>query len=181
MSVIALPVEGCSTLSLSRPFSREEVSSEGSGFEWTMFQPGGSIQSNAFALGGLVSVSRQEDKSVIPNTLQSEENYRLFCSSFSLHGGKMIPSHYLKDFYWMANLLCGVLFREAIVQYDSELSMIDYYLILPDGIRLTIGRFVSEDEVDDTVDFSIYRKRKLLVSGEMSLDKLVERIKSIRS
>lgn len=179
MAVVALNIGDFASNSPSKGLTPEMVSSNGSGFDWPFNQKGGSMTDGAIVSTSRICVSRQEDSKVIPETGRTEANYRLFYSSFFLHGGRKMPTCHLSVFFQLANSLSGLLFRDAIVQYDEALSMIDFYMVLPDGMRLTIGRFVGDDAIEDEVDFSIYNKKKLLVSGEMTLEGLLERIKRI--
>ena len=179
MAVCILNIGDYASTSLLGELSPEMDSSDGVGFVWSLDQKGGSMNAGAEVSTSRIYVSRQEDSKVIPETRRTEANYRLFYSSFFLHGGRKMPTHYLTFFYQMANSLSGLFFRDAIVQYDEALSMIDFYMVLSDGMRLSVGRFVGDDAVENEVDFSIYSKKKLLVSGEMTLDGLLEKIKNV--
>lgn len=180
MAVSALNIGDYASASLRKESLLEMNSSNGEGFVWSLDRRGGSKYTDAMALTSRIFLPRQEDCTVIPETGRTEANYRFFYSSFFLHGGRKMPTCYLTAFYQMANVLSDLYFRDAIVQYDEALSMIDFYLILSDGMKLTIGRFVGDDAVEDEVDFSIFSKKKLLVSGEMTLDRLLEKIREIK-
>lgn len=127
--------------------------------------------------GAFFALLTPEDSSVMPDTSQSERNYRSFCDSFFIHHGIGLPAQNKGDFYWMANALSQLGIKNSVVQYSEYNSMIDFCIILKDGMKLTVGRFF-EEEIDDKVTFSLYNKRKLLLAGEMPLDKLIARINS---
>lgn len=177
MAVVSLNIRDFS--STIKEMSPEIGSSDGAGFVCAIDRKGGTMNTGVMALSSQIYIPRPEDKKVIPETKRTEANYRSLYSSFFLHGGGRMPTCYFPVFFQMANSLSSLFFRDAIVQYDEALSMIDFYMVLPDGMRLTIGRFVGDDALEDEIDFSIFNKKKLLVSGEMTLDGLLERLKRI--
>lgn len=126
----------------------------------------------------LYVVSSEEDRTVIPNTKRFFENYQMFYSSFAKHSGEAVSDSLSGDFKWMANALSRLDIKNALVQYSEADSMIDFYIVLADGMKLSVGRFI-DDSAGDKVDFSIFNKKKLLVSGEINLDELVKRVSKV--
>ena len=90
-----------------------------------------------------------------------------------------MPKEFVKDFEWMANILSSLPLKDSLVQYSQFDNMIDFLIVLNDGIKLSVGKFTDEDAVDEVVEFSLYDKRVLLLSGEMKLEELVKKIKQI--
>lgn len=119
--------------------------------------------------------------SVNPEFVQMGANYDKFRASFLKHGGLSLPQECKNEFEWMANMLSALPLRESLVQYSKIDNMIDFLLVLNDGMKLSIGKFTDEDDDKETVDFSLYNKRKLLLSGEIKLDDLVKKIKHIHT
>ncbi len=129
----------------------------------------------------LVIRSKGLGDSVNPEFVQMGVNYDNFTTSFLQHDGLSLPQEYKKDFEWMANTLSALPLRDSLVQYSEVDNMIDFLLVLNDGMRLSVGKFTDEDDAKEMVEFSLYNKRKLLLSGEIKLDDLVRKIKQIHT
>lgn len=129
----------------------------------------------------LVIRSKGVGDSVNPKFVQMGVNYNNFIASFLQHDGSSLPQEYKKDFEWMADALSALPLIDSLVQYSEVDNMIDFLLVLNDGMRLSVGKFTDEDDVKGMVEFSLYNKRKMLLSGEIKLDDLVKKIKHIHT
>jgi hypothetical protein len=127
----------------------------------------------------LVVRSKGMESSINPEYVRMGLNYENFISSFEQHDGFSMPKEFVKDFEWMANILSSLPLKDSLVQYSQFDNMIDFLIVLNDGIKLSVGKFTDEDAVDEVVEFSLYDKRVLLLSGEMKLEELVKKIKQI--
>ena len=120
-----------------------------------------------------------DEEKLNPDFLKRGQLYANFIESFALHDGDLMPLKASKEFERMAELLSALPIRESLVQYSCEDSMIDFLLVLNDGMRLSIGKFTDEDDIEEIVEFSVYNKRELLLSGETSIEQLVKNIRRI--
>ncbi len=127
----------------------------------------------------LVVRSKGMESRINPEYIRMGANYENFISSFEQHDGLSMPKEFMKDFEWMANTLSSLPLKDSLVQYSQFDNMIDFLIVLNDGMKLSIGKFTDEDSVDEVVEFSLYNKRTLLLSGEMKLEDLVKKIKQI--
>lgn len=71
--------------------------------------------------------------------------------------------------------LADVAFMDDIVQYDAEQESVTARLDLGSGYDVSVTQFADEENVL----FSLFHGRKLLVSDEMDLDNLVERLNNV--
>lgn len=114
-----------------------------------------------------------------PDYLKRGQLYANFIESFARHNGDLMPVEAFKEFERMAELLSELPIRESLVQYSCADSMIDFLLVLNDGMRLSVGKFTDEDEIEGIVEFSLYNSRELLLSGETTIEHLVKKIRRI--
>lgn len=124
-------------------------------------------------------VVKGDDEIINPEYIKRGEIYDHFLVSFSQHGGDQMPVASSREFDRMAELLSELPIRESLVQYSTADNMIDFLLVLNDGIRLSIGKFTDEDDIEEIVEFSVYNKRELMLSGETSVEQLVKKIRRI--
>lgn len=120
-----------------------------------------------------------DEEKLNPDFLKRGQLYANFIESFALHDGDLMPLKAAKEFERMAELLSELPVHESLVQYSCADNMIDFLLVLNDGMRLSIGKFTDEDDTAEIVEFSVYNKRKLLLSGETTIEQLVKKIRRI--
>lgn len=103
----------------------------------------------------------------------SSQRYTKLQKSFSLnlHGFTIGNMSFFED---MANVLCNIPFESVITSYNEYDESIDIKMSLSYNIKLSISRFV--DINDDNVVFSIHRNKRLLISNEMRLIDLEQKI-----
>lgn len=133
---------------------------------------------NQYTLPSSVMI-KGDDEQLNPEYVQRGQVYNQFITSFYQHGGDIMPIDSSKEFERMAELLSELPIRESLVQYSTADNMIDFLLVLNDGIRLSIGKFTDEDDIEEIVEFSVYNKRELMLSGETSIEQLVKKIRRI--
>lgn len=127
----------------------------------------------------LVTLAKGMNDSVIPEYIVMGNNYKKFLTSFKLHGGDAMPPGYQKDFEQIANVLSALPMKETLVQYSQFDNMIDFLIVLQDGMRLSVGKFTDEAYDDNEVDFTLYDKKIVLLSGEIKPELLVKKIRQI--
>lgn len=120
-----------------------------------------------------------DDERLNPQYIQRGQVYDRFITSFYQHGGDRMPFAATKEFERIAELLSELPIRESLVQYSTADNMIDFLLVLNDGIRLSIGKFTDEEDIEEIVEFSVYNKRELMLSGETTIEQLVKKIRRI--
>lgn len=120
-----------------------------------------------------------DEEKLNPDYIKRGQLYANFKESFARHDGDLVPIEASKVFERMAELLSELPVRESLVQYSCVDSMIDFLLVLNDGMRLSVGKFTDESDTEEIVEFSVYNKRELLLSGETSIEQLVKKIRRI--
>lgn len=120
-----------------------------------------------------------DEEKLNPEYIKRGQLYAHFLESFAQHDGKLMPVEASKEFEYIAELLSELPVRESLVQYSCADSMIDFLLVLNDGIRLSVGKFTDEDDIDEIVEFSVYDNRKLILSGETTIEQLVKKLRRI--
>ncbi len=123
--------------------------------------------------------STEYDRKIYPETKRFFANYQKYYSSIMHNQGNLLTISQSSDFKWMANALSRLNIKDALVQYSEAECMIDFFIILADGMRLSVGRYFNDESMDDKVDFSLFNKKKLLLTGEIKLDELIRRINRV--
>lgn len=118
-------------------------------------------------------------ESVNPDFKRRREVYEAFTQSFLIHKGDRLPNSGMKEFEKIAEVLCTLPIKESLVQYSSIDKMIDFLIVLNDGIKLSIGKFMDEEDTEDLVEFSIYNKKRIILSGETDIENFVAKILKI--
>lgn len=113
------------------------------------------------------------DSKMSPEETASNQRYTKLQKSFllNLHGFTIGNMSFFED---MANVLCNIPFESVIASYNEYDESIDIKMSLSYNIKLSISRFV--DINDDNVVFSIHRNKRLLISNEMRLIDLEQKI-----
>lgn len=85
------------------------------------------------------------------------------------------PPEKQEYFDYIANALCKLNFTDNICSYNKIDSSIDIVLYLECGIKVCLSYFIDGDEIVPVL-FLLYRNGKLLVSDEMFINDVVDKI-----
>lgn len=99
--------------------------------------------------------------------------------SFSSHskGFPLNKNNYLKEF---ANSLCKLEFLNNVTSYDPYEETLDSSLRLAKGLELSVSQFLDAS-IDSPILFTIHRDNVLLVSDEIMITELVDKLNSVIS
>ena len=119
--------------------------------------------------------SRSSDLAISESSKKSVDNFAKLQESFNqnIEDKEAIASNFKR----IANQLCQIEVKEALVQYNSYDEALDIQILLKDGVVLSLSQFVGESE--ELVDFTISNNNKVLVCGEMPIQELVNKIKEL--
>ena len=84
------------------------------------------------------------------------------------------PACSIDVFRDLANIVCNIPFKTVSSFYNLYDESVDLVLKMDFNINLSISKFIDDDE--DCVVFSIHRNRRLLVSNEMPLRDIEEKM-----
>lgn len=119
-----------------------------------------------------IMLSNSLGATISPNVKISSENYQKYLSSFESNVEE--KEALLNSFKFLTNKLCQIPVREVLVQYNDADESLDFQMVLPDGVEISVSQFVKE--TDKFVDFTIIHDNRMLVCGEMTIDDFMVRM-----
>ena len=122
------------------------------------------------------SIIRQiSDSDSFRNQILDElSRYRLIKESFYFHGGKDVPKQVEKTMESIAQEFRTVAFRRVVAEYSPVMEMIQLSMFFPNGMRVSFGKPVDEDDSED-VFFSLTVDNDVLLVDR----KCVEDLKNV--
>jgi hypothetical protein len=153
---LSMPVNPDTDMSCSNPTTSEFYLSAGSSF----------------------AVSNSQAENIDQKAQQYTANFKMLRQSFLKHEGRLLAPEYTRRFEDTASSLSALTFREALVQYNKFDCAIDFSFILPDKMELSVTKFI-EDDIEDLVDVSLYHHKEMILTGEMPVNVLIEKMSQI--
>ncbi len=129
-----------------------------------------------FTLIGNYQVSNSKDQLISSDELKLQHRYESLEKSFKKHNNRF-PASADKYFNLLAKYLCAIPFTDNLASFNEYDASIDFRLSLPHDIFLNVSYFI--DEVDNSVVFTIHHNKRLLVSDELPMDRLVSMLNEI--
>lgn len=123
-----------------------------------------------FTLSGTYQVSNSKEQRISEDEIKLQHRYEAIENSFKKHNNKF-PTSADKYFYLLAKHLCVIPFNDNLASFNEYDASIDLRLTLPYDIFLNVSYFI--EDVDNSVIFTIHHNKRLLVSDELPMDKLV--------
>nr|WP_306444231.1 hypothetical protein [Odoribacter splanchnicus] len=129
-----------------------------------------------FTLIGNYQVSDSKEQLISGDELKLQHRYEALEKSFKKHNNKF-PASADKYFNLLAKYLCIIPFTDNLASFNEYDASIDFRLSLPHDISLNVSYFI--EEIDNNVVFTIHHNKRLLVSDELPMDRLVSMLNEI--
>lgn len=108
--------------------------------------------------------------------IKSKNNFQVLEQSFLKHHGTKTGKAW-GAFREMANIICRWNPRDSFVQVNRKTKSLKFSLLLGNNISLNVTYYFEEQ--DDTVFFSLFHEKELLVSDSSTMDELNRKIHQI--
>lgn len=121
-----------------------------------------------------VEMTMKQERAVNIASIKMQLRYERIERSFgdNSQGFPEAKCNYVKR---LANAVCRLPFVDNLTTYNDDDETIDTMLRLSNGLKLRISQFIDED-IEAPVVFSIHRKKILLVSDELPIDEIVDKL-----
>ena len=128
--------------------------------------------------GSSIKICDSQAKDIDQKAQQCTANFKILEQSFLKHEGCLLTLKHTRLFEETASSLSALIFKEALVQYNTVDCAIDFSFILRDGMELSVTKFI-EDDIEDLVDISLYHHNEMILTGEMPIHVLMEKMNQI--
>lgn len=123
-----------------------------------------------------ISISNTQSCLLNDDNIKAQRRYISLEGTFERYS-KNVSEEIKTEFKSLALCLSNISFEDNLCKYNKVDECLDFYLSLPYDLHLNASHFI--DEAENDVVFTIHHHKHLLVSDELPVGALVDKLKEI--